>query len=161
MTEWGRLAHENPKSQTVRSKLTVNYFRIRSAYYSLSAIGCEGWGMRTKVFPSRAFHWPVNRSSYPQSASVWPFLSCGMDTQILGELARYLEPEVPDASEKINRFLSDETFYDMCSEYEECAKCLRHWARCPAKYARRIEEYSELIRDLEQEILRFFQEHQP
>jgi hypothetical protein len=84
-----------------------------------------------------------------------------MDSEIMAELARHLEDEVPETLERITRLLRDEAFRDMCSEYEECTKCVRRWAQSPAEQQSRIEEYTQLIADLRQEILRYLQEHPP
>jgi hypothetical protein len=84
-----------------------------------------------------------------------------MDSEIMAELARHLEDEVPETLERIARLLRDEAFRDMCSEYEECTKCVRRWAQSPAAHRSRIEEYTQLIADLRQEILSYLQEHPP
>jgi DNA-binding transcriptional MerR regulator len=77
----------------------------------------------------------------------------------MAELARHLESEVPDALERIKRLLRDEPFQDMCVEYEECSRCLRQWSHSAAQHRARIEEYMELIINLQEEILRYLQEH--
>lgn len=79
-----------------------------------------------------------------------------MDEQILADLARRLEPELPDALQKIQRLLHVEGFRDMCSEYEDGVRCLRRFDDSQPK---RTEEYTELIEDLQQEILYFLREH--
>ena len=82
-----------------------------------------------------------------------------MDTEILAELTRRLETEAPDAAQRINRSLDDDSFRDMCAEYEDCMNCLSRWRQSSAKHEQRIEEYTQLIQDLEREILEYLREH--
>ena len=82
-----------------------------------------------------------------------------MKKQTLNELTQLYEPKVPDAAARINALSSDETFCDMCAEYEDCVRCLRSWAGTPANCEDRILEYRELIADLEEEILQYLQEN--
>jgi hypothetical protein len=82
-----------------------------------------------------------------------------MDREIIDELASRLEADVPGAAERIYQLLSDEGFYDMCSEYAECKTCLRRLAEMPETYSLRIDEYTNLIEDIEHEVLRYLEEH--
>jgi hypothetical protein len=79
-----------------------------------------------------------------------------MDDQIIEELARRLEPEFPDAMQQIKRHQHDESFQDMCAEYEDGVKCLRGFGQ---NQRERIDEYTELIDDLQQEILCYLRDH--
>ena len=83
-----------------------------------------------------------------------------MDRQIVADLVRQLESHLPDVRERIYRSLGDANFQDMCSEYKVCTQCLYRWSRSPDQHVKRIEEYTELITDLRQEILHYLQEHQ-
>lgn len=78
-----------------------------------------------------------------------------MDDQILADLARRLEPELPDAMQKIKHLACEEPFHEMCSEYADGVKCLRR----VREGQKRIGEITELIEDLEREILRYLLEH--
>ena len=80
---------------------------------------------------------------------------------MLADLAGALEPEIPDVAVRINRLLGNEVLRDMCTEYEECSKCLGRWARSPSEHKDRIAEYTELLADLRQEILQYLWEHSP
>lgn len=68
------------------------------------------------------------------------------------ELADRLEPELPGALEKIRRSLRDESFQDMCLEYEDGVKCLRRFAE---GQRRRMAEVAELVEGVQQEILHY------
>jgi len=78
-----------------------------------------------------------------------------VDERILADLVRRLEPNLPDAMQRIRQLLDDEGFRDMCSEYEDGVKCLD---RFHGQQPERFREYTELIEDLQQEILCFLQE---
>ena len=77
-----------------------------------------------------------------------------MEKQVLAELAHFFEPELTDAAERIMRLLGDETLCDMCTEYEECTKCLRLWASSQGEHQDRVAEYTELLSDLQEEIVK-------
>ena len=79
-----------------------------------------------------------------------------MDRQILEVLARRLETRFPDPRATIERLLVNETFRDICSDYEECSKSLRHWAE---KDSLRVREYEHLLTDLFQEIASYLENH--
>jgi hypothetical protein len=84
-----------------------------------------------------------------------------MDRRIMAELSIRLESELPDAGERISRRFGDETFHDMCSEYEQCVISLRRWSQAPAEHTAQIEEYSTLVAELHREILSYLQELGP
>lgn len=82
-----------------------------------------------------------------------------MDRRTVGELARVLELGVPNAAERIEQHLRDETFREMYQEYEECTRCLRRWSESPEVHSARIQEYTDLIIDLQKEMLRYLLKH--
>ena len=60
----------------------------------------------------------------------------------------------PDFEEKIDfLFRTDENFRDLCSDYMLCAGSMQDMKKESNKYKEQIEEYEELQRDLQQEIL--------
>ena len=128
---------------------------LRSDYLEFC---CLSWDFRASVSILRRLTTVCH--SFMESSSRQRMLSCRMDKKLLTELARYFEPDVPYAWEQINRLLFDETFYEICTDLLECAKCLRHWVESPGEQKDRITEYTELIADLQQEILQYLQEHQ-
>jgi hypothetical protein len=79
-----------------------------------------------------------------------------MDSKILAVLARKLEPRFPDARASIDRLLVNDTFRDMCSDYEECSKSFQHWAD---RDRLRAGEYEQLLTDLLQEIASYLEDH--
>ena len=81
-----------------------------------------------------------------------------MDSQIASELARRLAPKLSNAGERIGQLSRDEAFRDMCSEYEQCTRSLQYWSESPAESGERVEEYTGLLRGLEEEILRHLQD---
>jgi hypothetical protein len=82
-----------------------------------------------------------------------------VDHQVTKELIRHLQGQLPDAQQRIiERLPGDEDFREICREYEECAKCLIYWRSSARRNRDRIEEYADLLQELEQEILRLLQE---
>jgi hypothetical protein len=82
-----------------------------------------------------------------------------VDLQIAKELIRHIEAQLPDAQQRVNdRLPGDENFREICSEYEECVKCLTYWRSSEQRNRDRVEEYAQLLQELEQEILRLLQE---
>ena len=80
-----------------------------------------------------------------------------MDGEFLAELAEALASEIPNALPQIEAHLSNETFHDMCSEYQDCNRSLDYWKRLGNQ--ERIKEYQALMNDLLAEVLQFLEEH--
>ncbi len=78
-----------------------------------------------------------------------------MDRETLVELGKRLESEIPNAADEINCRLCEEGLREMCLEYEECTRSLHYWEESQSNDKRRIREYSELLADLEREILSY------
>lgn len=54
-----------------------------------------------------------------------------------------------------SRFVKSETFKAICEDYKICLETLRHWRRFEGEGAeQRQQEYSDLLKELEEEILR-------
>jgi len=84
-----------------------------------------------------------------------------VDLHVRKELAARLREVLPDAADRIDRCLVEyETFRDICENYEECALGLQRWYAAPERFEQRIEEYSRLLLDLEDEILQFLKERE-
>ena len=66
----------------------------------------------------------------------------------------------PDHAEDIKRlYKENQDFQIMCEDYRQCSTALRYWNRSASEEApARREEYGMLLRDLEEEILRTFDE---
>ena len=82
-----------------------------------------------------------------------------MDRQILAVLARKLESQFPDARAAIDQLLVNETFRDMCADYEECSHTLEYWVESSACDSLRVQEYEQLLTDLFQEIACYLKDH--
>ena len=79
-----------------------------------------------------------------------------MDQQVKAGLVERLQKTLPDVAQRIETCLSEhETFQDMCENYQECALGLEHWRATPQRHKERIEEYAQLLQELEDEILQF------
>ena len=79
-----------------------------------------------------------------------------VDQQVKAGLVERLQNTLPDVTERIEACLCEhESFQDMCENYEECALGLERWRAAPERHGERIEEYSQLMRDLEDEILQY------
>lgn len=77
-----------------------------------------------------------------------------MDRHVAQALIHKLEAQLPNAQQRFNEHLSeDEAFGEIFSEYEECAKCLAYWQSSAQQHQDRTEEYVNLLRELEREIL--------
>ena len=60
----------------------------------------------------------------------------------------------PDFEEKIEfLFLADENFRDLCKDYMLCISFVLDMKKDPNKYRAQIEEYEDVKRNLEEEIL--------
>ena len=66
----------------------------------------------------------------------------------------------PDHTDKIKRlFRQDKTFQAQCEDYRQCYKALEYWNRSDTQNGpARREEYEELLKALELEILESFNE---
>ena len=79
-----------------------------------------------------------------------------MDHQLTAGLVERLKDTIPDAAQRIEACLSEhETFQDMFENYEECALGLERWRAAPERNKERIEEYVQLLQELENEISQF------
>ena len=79
-----------------------------------------------------------------------------MDLYVKEGLVSRLLEIMPDAAERLDRCLGEyETFRDICENYEECTLGLQRWYAAREPIEGRIEEYSQLLRELEDEILQF------
>ena len=84
-----------------------------------------------------------------------------VDHQVKAGLVERLNDTLPDAAQRIEACLSEhETFQDMCENYEECALGLERWRASPERHKERIEEYVQLLQELENEILQFLKERE-
>ena len=84
-----------------------------------------------------------------------------MDERVKADLIGRLMDVLPDAAGRLDKCIDDhETFRDMCKDYQECAVGLEHWRATPHVHAERIDEYSQLLMDLENEILWFLKEQE-
>lgn len=82
-----------------------------------------------------------------------------VDRQIVRELIRHLEAQLPDAQERIiERLPGDENFREICLEYEDCAKSLAYWRSSQQPNSDRVDEYAQLLQELEHEVLRLLQD---
>ena len=63
----------------------------------------------------------------------------------------------PDARTIIcNLFRENDSFHEICLDYEQCRKTLRYWRTQDSEEAKmRIAEYEDLLRSLELEILQY------
>ena len=63
----------------------------------------------------------------------------------------------PDHQETIKRlFREKETFQTLCEDYRKCLEALKYWNRCSSPDApKRRAEYSDLLEELEAEILEY------
>ena len=61
----------------------------------------------------------------------------------------------PEKSEILIALMArNSNFLGMCEDHEECMKALRYWARSNEPYADgRVQEYCDLVRQLEDEII--------
>ena len=80
-----------------------------------------------------------------------------MASQIIRELVQNLEAQLPGAAARIRRTRNHTALHDMLLEYEEGVKAIRRW-RSVSGDSDRIGELTQLIDDLQQEILRFLSE---
>jgi hypothetical protein len=77
-----------------------------------------------------------------------------LDQQIKEELARRLEGTYPDALKQLESHLDvDNRLREICLEYEEVAVSRQHLAAPSGKDRDKFEEYSDLLRGLEKEML--------
>jgi hypothetical protein len=66
-------------------------------------------------------------------------------------------PERKDALRRMYR--SCESFRSICNSYQQCSEALRHWVKSEHKESpNRQREYSELMQELEQEIIQSLEE---
>ena len=66
----------------------------------------------------------------------------------------------PDHTDKVKRlFRQDRTFQEQCEDYRECCKALEYWNRSdkPNGLSRK-QEYEEILKELEREILQSLNE---
>ena len=62
--------------------------------------------------------------------------------------------------ELLRRVSEDTTFADLCGAYDEACQAAERWSRSPApNAAARADEYGELARETEQDILRLLRYH--
>lgn len=61
----------------------------------------------------------------------------------------------PELTHKIKRlFKQDRTFQEQCEDYRRCCRALEYWCRSDTQSApSRREDYTELLKELETEIL--------
>ncbi len=77
-----------------------------------------------------------------------------MDQQIKEELARHLEGRFPDALKQLEtRVDVDTRLREICVEYEEVAVSRQHLAVPSGKDREKFDEYTDLLRGLEEELL--------
>ncbi|MDJ0987856.1 MAG: hypothetical protein QNJ26_20100 [Desulfobacterales bacterium] len=66
----------------------------------------------------------------------------------------------PDRKDDLRqRYRTSESFQSLCQSYQKCNKALEHWSQSKhAEAPSRQREYSQLITELEQEIIQSLQE---
>jgi hypothetical protein len=85
-----------------------------------------------------------------------------LDQQIKQELVRHLEDRMRGALGRLEVLLdADERLRDICTEYEDVARCRGRLAPSDARDQEKYDEYTELLQDLEKELLSIFSEHRP
>jgi hypothetical protein len=83
-----------------------------------------------------------------------------LNPQIKEELVRRLEESLPGGLGRLEALLdTDERLREICTEYEDVARCRGQLVPTTAKDQEKFEEYSELLRELEEELLSIFTEH--
>jgi hypothetical protein len=67
----------------------------------------------------------------------------------------FIVKRFPEHKEIIKRLYSEsENFQEMCNDYQECDRALRHWSQSHSEDSpERRNEYAALMQDLEAEIL--------
>jgi hypothetical protein len=82
-----------------------------------------------------------------------------LDQQIKQDLVRHLQENLPDAAGQLESLLeADPRLRDVCIGYEEVALCRERLAAAIARDQEKYNEYTELLRDLEKELLSIFSE---
>jgi len=85
---------------------------------------------------------------------------CSLDQQIKEELARHLEASLPDALGQLETRLDvDDRLREIFVEYEEVAISRQHLAAPSGKDQDKFDEYTDLLRGLEKEMLDILTEH--
>jgi hypothetical protein len=77
-----------------------------------------------------------------------------LDEQIKEELARHLQGSLPDVLGQLETRLSvDDRLREICIEYEEVTMSRRHLAAPSGKDHEKFDEFTDLLRGLEKEML--------
>ena len=85
-----------------------------------------------------------------------------MDQQIKQELVRHLEDRLRGALGRLEVLLdADERLRDICTEYEDVARCRGRLAPTDARDQEKYDEFTELLHELEKELLSIFSEQRP
>jgi hypothetical protein len=66
-------------------------------------------------------------------------------------------PHVRETAERL--YENDESFRDLCQDYEACAGTVARLESCGSSSAAMRKEYTALLMRLERELLRFLEEH--
>ncbi|MET4040986.1 hypothetical protein [Bradyrhizobium sp. RT6a] len=82
------------------------------------------------------------------------------------EELRYIVERLPERELDIRRrFARDASFRAICSDYEEAAKARDHWRQAAKRGdltgERKVEDYADLLLELEQEILSHLSDPKP
>jgi hypothetical protein len=73
---------------------------------------------------------------------------------------RLVSERFPQVQEHAVRlFERDETFRDLCEDYDACAKTVARFESCNPSSQRMRNEYAALLLRLERELLRYLEEH--
>lgn len=74
----------------------------------------------------------------------------------VNDKAQFIRERFPNNNDTIDCLLAeDPEFLDLCEDYEACVNALRYWSdSCAPEAETRVDEYSTLVRELEEEITR-------
>jgi len=82
-----------------------------------------------------------------------------LDQQIKQDLVRHLQENLPGAAGQLESLLeADQRLRDVSIEYEEVALCRQRLSAAMSRDQEKYNEYTELLRDLEKELLSIFSE---